>query len=120
MDAPKQHVNVGVIDIGSPEKNNIGWAIAGPMACTGKDLDAGVRALAEALKAAPLALGFEAPMFVPMRKEAENLTRGRDGEGNRPFAAGAGATVLVTSTVVVPYVLCRLREAVPHETATLD
>ncbi len=32
------------------EGSPIGWAIAGPMACTGKDLDAGVRLLTEALR----------------------------------------------------------------------
>ena len=113
-------MNVGVIDIGSPKKKNIGWAIVGPMACAGEDLDEGVCAFAEALKAAPLALGFEAPMFVPMREKAKNLTCARDGEGDRAFSAGAGAAVLVTSTVVVPYVLRSLREAAPDATATLN
>ena len=113
-------MNVGVIDIGSPKKKHIGWAIVGPMACAGEDLDEGVCAFAEALKAAPLALGFEAPMFVPMRGKAINLTCARDGEGDRAFSAGAGAAVLVTSTVVVPYVLRGLREAAPDTIATLN
>ena len=61
-------MNVGVIDIGSPGKDKIGWAIVNAMGrehCTGTDLDEGVCALAGALEAGPLALGFEAPMFVP-------------------------------------------------------
>lgn len=59
-------------------------------------------------------------MFVPVRKDPKSLTNARGGEGNRPFSAGAGATVLVTSTVVAPYVLRRLKEAVPDAAATLD
>ena len=106
-------MNVAVIDIGSPRQNNIGWPIVGPHACTGIDLDASVAALARAVRAGPLAIGFEAPMFVPMRDRPNNLTVARGGEGNRAFSAGAGAAVLVTGTVVVPFVLDKLRRAVP-------
>ena len=53
------------------------------------------------------------------------LTAGRQGESGRglptrPFSAGAGTTVLVTSLVVAPYVLGRLRGALPHASATFD
>lgn len=59
-------------------------------------------------------------MFVPMRSKAMALTEARDGDGGRPFSAAAGATALVTATVVVPYVLHGLRKAVPSASATLD
>jgi len=111
-------MNVGVIDIGSPLKGNIGWAVDGTMTKTGNDLDEGIRVFADALKDAPLALGFEAPMFVPMRDKAVCLIKQRNGEG-KAFSAAPGATVLVTSTVVVPYVLRGLREAVPDAVATM-
>ena len=62
-------MNVAVIDIGSPKQDNIGWAIVGSHARSGRNLDACVSALAGALRADPLALGFEAPMFVPMRRD---------------------------------------------------
>lgn len=39
---------------------------------------------------------------------------------SRPFSASAGATVLVTALVVVPYVLSRLRKFVPEARATTD
>ena len=116
-------MRVAVIDIGSPE--NTGWAIVGGRGGCGTNLDDCVASLVCALNEGPLALGFEAPMFVPMRQEPKSLTKARCGETtkgvNRPFLAGAGAAVLVTSTVVVPYVLRRLKEAVsPDATATLD
>ena len=44
-------MSVGVIDIGSPGKDKIGWAIVNAMGrehCTGTDLDEGVCALAGA------------------------------------------------------------------------
>ena len=64
-------------------------------------------------------------MFVPVRDDPKKLTAARDGEcggggPNRPFSAGAGAAVLVTGLVVVPYVLRKLREMVPTARATLD
>ncbi len=87
-------MHVAVIDIGKPGKN-LGWAMTGPMASRGTDLDECVGVLAAALGAGPLALGFEAPMFVPARRDPAKLLSARCGEGNRPFSAGAGATVLV-------------------------
>ena len=57
-------------------------------------------------------------MFVPMRSDPDQLDQRPEREGSRPFSAGAA--VLVTATVVVPYALTRLREAVPGATATLD
>ncbi len=117
-------MHVAVIDIGSPKNNNIGWALVGDKADCGTNLDECAKVLAQVLKTEPLALGFEAPMFVPMRNEPFSLTSarcGETGEGiSRPFSASAGASVLVTSTVVVPYVLRCLRKTVPDVTATLD
>ena len=113
-------MNVAVIDIGSPSKNNVGWTIVGSHERSGRNLDACISAVAEALRKAPLALGFEAPMFVPMRRDPMELANARNGERDRAFSAGAGAAVLVTATVVVPYVLRQLRTAVPDAVATLD
>ncbi len=113
-----------VIDIGKPGKN-LGWFIDGPRSCEGDDIDACVNALGQALKEDALALGFEAPMFVPMRKEPTKLLMARDGEclkgyPNRPFSAGAGSAVLVAALVIVPYVLSQLKARVPDPRATLD
>jgi hypothetical protein len=111
-------LQVAVVDIGS--KKNIGWAIDGPKSCEGKDIDVCVNTLASALKEGPLALGFEAPMFVPLHQNSSNLTRGRRGEGDRAFTSAVGATVLTSALVVVPYILHQLRVLVPAATATFD
>ena len=117
-------MNIAVIDIGSPKKHKVGWAIVGNSPHEGTDLDECITDLSCALQVGPLALGFEAPMFVPMRDKWIRLTDARSGECeggiSRPFSAAAGASVLVTSMVVVPYVLLGLRRAVPDAIATLD
>jgi hypothetical protein len=116
-------MRVAVIDIGKPGKN-LGWAIDEPDG-EGTDLDACIDTLAASLSADAVALGFEAPQFVPMRPDPLKLTAGRNGEfgsgmPTRTFSAGAGPTALVTSLVIVPYVLSRLRKVVPNATATFD
>lgn len=110
-------MRVAVIDVGSPK--NLGWAIDCPDQ-EGDDLDTAVQAIASALRAGPVALGFEAPQFAPMRNDPLTLTQARTGEGSRPFSAGAGASVLVTSLVVVPYVMACLRREIPNGAATFD
>ncbi|MEY4964423.1 MAG: hypothetical protein RL274_6 [Pseudomonadota bacterium] len=117
-------MHVAVIDIGKPDKN-LGWAIDGArFSCCGSNLDACVAMLCDALRDGPLALGFESPLFVPMRQVASDLTKARVGECanaiNRPFSAAPGASVLVTGLVVIPYVLAKIREIMPHAEATLD
>ena len=117
-------MNIAVVDIGKPGAN-FGWAMVGDTKGEGNDIDVCVQRLAEALRKGPLALGFEAPMFVPIRTDPERLTAARNGEfgkglPSRPFSASAGATSLVTGLVVVSYILARLRLLVPEATATLD
>ncbi len=115
--------HVCVIDIGKPGKN-LGWALTGSEPSDGTDLDACIEAVATALGSRPVALGFEAPMFTPIRNDALALTKARHGEAtrgvSRPFSASAGATVLVTALVIVPFVLNRLRALVPKARATLE
>jgi hypothetical protein len=115
-----------VIDIGTPGKT-LGWAasdIRGNV-FDGTDIDVCITTVAEALRKGPVALGFEAPMWIPTRLEPARLTSARKGEAgpglaSRPFSASAGATALVTGMVVVNYVMRRLRELVPTGKAHLD
>jgi hypothetical protein len=111
-------LHVAVIDIGRRE--NTGWAIDGPRPSQGNLIDDCIDALAVALDEGSLALGFEAPMFVPLHRESSNLTRGRVGESDRACTAAAGCSVLVSGLVVVPYVLHKLRSRSPTATGTFD
>jgi hypothetical protein len=117
-------MNAAVVDIGKPGAN-FGWAMVGDTAAEGTDIELCVQTLAAALRVGPLALGFEAPMFVPIRNDPKRLTAAREGDSgkgrpSRPFSASAGATVLVTGLVVVSYILGTLRPLVPEATVTLD
>src|ERR1700730_4596315 len=91
-------MHTAVIDVGKPE--NLGWVVEGLHPAEGNDLGKCVDALATALRVGSLALGFEAPMFVPMRDDPLKLTKARDGECidgiSRPFSSSVGSSVLVT------------------------
>ena len=116
-------MHIAVIDIGKPDKN-LGWAIVGPSPASGTDLDKAIKAISNRISRGPVAIGFEAPLYVPMRRSPGDLTKARKGECdggvNRPFSASAGSTVLVIATVVVPYVLRALRSASPSCVATMN
>jgi len=90
--------------------------VASPQKSRAGKIDAS-RTLAAALGNGPLALGFEASMFVPIRTDAKRLTVARSGElgkglPSRPFPVSAGATSLVTGLVVVSYISARCHEAI--------
>ena len=110
---------VGVIDVGAPK--NIGWAILHDNAqLTGHSLDEFIRELVTVADGRPVALGFEAPMFIPIGREVAKLTAQRNGERGRPWSAGAGATVTTIGLAIVCHVLARLRAPLSKYKATVD
>jgi hypothetical protein len=103
-----ESLHVAVVDIGSLP--NLGWAVEGQSVNgSGTDIDMCVEVLATAKKKGPLALGFEAPMFVPLGRKRRDLDKARNGDGDRAFSASAGASVLTKALVIVPYILEGLR-----------
>lgn len=114
-----REIAIGVIDVGSPASGSLGWAIESPDATSpqlGKDLDEFVELIAPLSEQYPLAIGFEAPLFAPYRNTAKAVLKGRAGEGNRPWSAGAGAAVTAAALGVVPYTLRELRKRLPSAT----
>lgn len=113
---------IGVIDVGSPRSGKLGWAIIPPegSAVTGSDLDAFVEAIGQLGAAHALAIGFEAPLFIPARSVAMDVLSGRKGEGSRAWSAGAGATVTTAALAVVTYTLAGLRKRLGQADATTD
>lgn len=102
-----------VIDIGSPAKGNLGWAVVGPdLDTAGTDPDVLTATLIDIINRGGLFLGFEAPMFVPAGRTTERLLKARGGEGSRPWSVAAGATVTTTALAVVPWVLDRIGQEV--------
>jgi hypothetical protein len=68
------------------------------------------RHVAEELDAGrPVALGFECPLFIPLRDDEAALTSGRPGEDSRPWSAGAGSGALAVGLVQVAWTLQEVR-----------
>jgi hypothetical protein len=55
-----------------------------------------------------VALGFEAPLFIPVPHDVERLSRGRQGDGNRSWAAPAGGYVATLALHQAAWLLRRL------------
>lgn len=119
MSSEQSEAVIGVIDVGAPK--NIGWAILSPSGDeTGHDLDEFVKRFAALSNGRPAALGFEAPLFIPVNRPTARLTAQRNGDNGRPWSAGAGATVTTIGLAVVSHVLAELRHQLSSMRATLD
>lgn len=121
------HVSVACADIGSVHRGNFGWALRDyPDPRQEVPANASISDFADALaqrlvRGQSVALGFECPLFVPVRSDPHRLTRARKGEGNRPWSAGAGAGALATGLVEIIWILSRLRKRVdPRTIVTLS
>ena len=108
-------------DIGSVAKGNFGWWSS---ACESGSLPSTLAAHLAAMldDGAPVALGFECPLFVPISQDELQLTKARPGEGSRPWSAGAGCGALATGLVEVAWVLEATRNAMrkPVPSSFLD
>src|SRR5271165_6462848 len=99
-----ESLHVAVVDIG--KLANLGWVVEGPSITeSGTDIDSCIEVLAKALTMGPLALGFEAPMFVPYGRKRCDLDKARKGDEDRAFSASVGASVLTKGLIIVPYIL---------------
>ena len=93
-------------DVGSVKRGRFGWARGQPQSddfLLEDSIEKLVQAVADDLRSGALvALGFECPLFVPLRERPEELTSGRRGDGNRPWSAGAGCAVLAVGRYLSP------------------
>lgn len=102
---------VAAVDVGKPA--NIGWWRRASPDTAGHDLDELAGQLAGDLdRGSRVALGFEAPLFVPVPDSAEGLNRQRAGERGRPWCAGAGSAVLAMAAQQMAYLLREIRSLV--------
>ena len=109
-----QPYHVCVIDIGSPKLGNIGWSclnVLNDEEVCGTDLNEMCRHLADLLSSSGVLLGLEAPLFVPLREDIMLATKGRLGEGRRPWSGGAGAQVLVINLPIMVYLFENINAA---------
>jgi len=94
---------------------NFGWARLDPMDmnCTVGDQE--IAHLAESMtndarQGRSIALGVEAPCFIPVPRSAQELNHARTGEGNRAWCAPAGACVTTIGLHQLTWVLRYLRD----------
>lgn len=106
-----EDLHVLCIDVGGPEK--IGWADAGGEHGTGNNLGNALDRAAALLRAGrPVAIGFEAPIWTPVRTELARITQRRGGvetRYNRAWSAGAGTGALGAALALIPWCLTRIR-----------
>jgi len=120
-------ITVACADVGSVSSGKFGWTIQdgsdppdepSERSSITEFADAVVERLEEGRS---VALGFECPLFIPVREEPDQLTDAREGEGNRPWSAGAGSGSLVTGLAETVWVFSRIREHLSSEpTVTVD
>lgn len=111
---------IAAIDVGSPRRGNLGWYLTGlPEPDRGPDIDVIADRLTEAIESGHrVALGFEAPLFIPVPAESSLLSHGRPNEGRYPWCAGAGAAVLGLATQQATFVLTKIRDGVSRRITT--
>ena len=104
--------NVFCADIGSIVKGNFGWADNHGAKHQGKgSIEKFAAKVSESLASGQsTAVGFECPLFVPLRPEPKGLLKKREEEENRSWSGGAGPYALVAGLVEIVWILERVRK----------
>lgn len=100
-------------DVGSIKKGNFGWAASldTNIDFTGIDIEEFASEIAKQIRMGnKVAIGYECPLFVPVRKDPVLVNSARTGEGSRSWSAGAGTGALATGLVEIIWVFNRLSE----------
>jgi len=102
-------------DIGSIKNKHFGWCrleYNNNQVTTGDSIDDLTQTIKKDLQnGLSICLGFECPLFVGLSDNPNELTSKREGEGSRPWSAGAGAGSLATGLVEVLWVFERLAKS---------
>lgn len=103
-----EHLAIICADVGSIKNKKFGWAAMLPNGSEllGTEITSFTETIAKQIQHGnKVALGFECPLFVPIRENPIDVNGARNGEGNRPWSAGAGAGALATGLVEVMWVM---------------
>lgn len=105
--------DVGSTHAKSGKLPKFAWARVEPGTNSGVVGSSDIRALAAEIekdirRGYSIALGFETPLFLPVPESADDLSRGRQGEGNRSFAAPAGSAVATLGAHQAAWLLRKL------------
>ena len=106
-------------DIGSVKSGTFAWArnVSRDSAPTASvDIDDLIAAVTrDVANGLPIALGFEAPLFLPVPDESSQLNSGRTGETSRSMFAPAGAAVTTLGVHESAWIFKQLRAALPAD-----
>lgn len=96
-------------DVGSIKNGNFGWAASiwdEPEIIIGTDIEDFANCIAASIADGhKVAVGFECPLFVPVRVDPVAVNAARNGDGNRSWSAGPGASAMATGLVEVLWVM---------------
>jgi hypothetical protein len=110
------------VDVGGPKK--IGWADSDRKNGVGAGLGEALDRLSKCLlDRKNVALGFEAPIWTPVRTELSRITASRGGietKHNRAWSAGAGAGALGAALALMPWCLTRIAKAAGSTNVTVN
>lgn len=107
------------VDIGSIKSNNFAWAgsakkdppiLLEDLTTTGSCLNS----LADSIvmshrQGYKITLGLECPLYFELQEDGADANRGRSIDGNRPWSAGAGASVAITGLAQISWLFRRLK-----------
>jgi hypothetical protein len=99
------------VDIGSEKVGRLAWCRLpeSPDTFLSHSLESLAQCITSDLTAGyDVAVGFECPLVIEVRKQPQDLTSARDNEGNRPWSAGAGASALATGLAQIAWLFERL------------
>jgi hypothetical protein len=101
------------VDVGSVRTERFAWACSDPADAAAHGDGRNPSTLADTIreqldKGELVALGFECPLVLPVPELSDSLGAARVGEGNRPWAAGAGAGSMATGLVQLCWTLAQL------------
>jgi hypothetical protein len=98
-------------DVGSIKTGKFGWA--GSENSYGSDIEQFAQRITEELRQGlPVAVGFECPLFVPVKDEPARLLEARKIDGSRPWSAGAGTASLAAGLVEVIWTLRAVKQGI--------
>lgn len=109
----KCRLSIFCADVGSIKQNKFGWAalLASGEFLEDTDIETFSSRIATEIQIGnKVAIGFECPLFVPVRADAQLVNSARKGEGNRSWSAGAGTGALATGLVETIWVMNRASE----------
>lgn len=103
-------------DVGSIPNNNFGWAsFMNGEWTTGTGINVFADSIAGAInQKIKVSIGFECPLFVPVRDDPQKVASARNGEGQRSWSAGAGTGALSTGMVQSLWVMRRIKDALGY------